>query len=98
MFKSRLFSRGIDLTKCSLNKVLKVASLFKEGFKSFGMSWLGMSCKDLLADVNDSKEVPTVISVPSIRIYKSQRHLLKALVSDLPLLFIILVPYESPFS
>ena len=88
-----MFSRGIDLRKCSLDKVLKVASLFKEGFKSFGMS-----CKDLLADVNESKEVPTVISVPSIIIYNSQRHLLKALVSDPPLLFIILVPYESPFS
>ena len=60
------------------------------------MFWLEMSCKDILAHMNGSSRPLT--SVPSIRIYKSQRVLLKALVSDHPLLFIILVAYKNPFS
>ena len=40
----------------------------------------------------------TFFSAPSMGIPKSQKRLLKALVSDHPLLLIILVAYESPFS
>ena len=43
---------------CSLAKLLRVASLFKEGFECFRMFWLGMSYEDILADVNERKHVP----------------------------------------
>ena len=45
----------------SLDKLPRVASLFKEGFECSGMFWLRMSCQHVLIDVNESKEVPTVI-------------------------------------
>jgi len=49
------------LFKWSLDKLLRVALLFKEGFECSGMFWLGMSRQDVLIDVNESKEVWTVI-------------------------------------